>query len=43
MKGWGNWVRGIKVGTLCDEHWVVYTSDELLNTKSETTDVLYVD
>ena len=40
--GWGNWVMGIKEGTWCNEHWVLYTPDLLLNTTSETNDVLYV-
>ena len=32
---WVNWVRGIKVG-ICDEHWVLYVSDESLNPTPET-------
>lgn len=27
---------GIKEGTRSDEHWVLYTTDELLNSTSET-------
>ena len=42
MGGWGNWVMGIKEGTWCDDHWVSYATDELLNTTFETNDVLYV-
>ena len=33
---------GIKKDTWCDEHWVLYATDELLNSTSETKDVLYV-
>ena len=33
---------GIKEGTCCDEHWVLYTTNESLNTTSKTNDVLYV-
>ena len=42
-KGWvGNkWVMGIKKGT-CDGHWVLYISDESLNSTPETTIVLYI-
>lgn len=36
---WGNGVMGFKEGTWYDEHWVLYTSDELLKTASETNDV----
>ena len=32
---------GIKEGT-CDEHWVLYTSDESLNSTSEINITLYV-
>ena len=42
VEGWGNWVMGIMEGTECDEHWVLYTTDESLNSTSETNDVLYV-
>ena len=38
---WGNWVMGIKKGMWCDEHWVLYATDESLNTTSNTNDVLY--
>ena len=37
-EGWGNGVTGVG-------HWrwcVLYTTDELLNTVSETNDILYV-
>ena len=30
------WVRGIKEGTCYDEHWVIYVSDESLNSTPET-------
>lgn len=33
---------GIKEGTWCDEHLGLYTTDKLLNTTSETNDVLNV-
>ena len=33
--GWAKWVMGIKEGT-CDEHWVLYVSDESLNSIPET-------
>ena len=32
---WDNWVMGIKEGT-CNEHWVLYVSDESLNSIHET-------
>lgn len=38
----GNWVLGIKEDTRCDEHWVFYATDELLNSTPETNDVLCV-
>lgn len=31
----------IKDGTQCDDQWVLYTTDESLNTISEINDVLY--
>ena len=39
--GWAKWMMGIKEDT-CDEHWVLYTSDELLNSTPETNIILYV-
>ena len=42
MGGWHNWVLGIKEVTLYDEHWVLYTTNKLLNTTCETNDVLYI-
>ena len=35
-------MMGIKEGTWCDEPWVLYATDKLLNTISETSDALYV-
>ena len=32
----------LKSSLLCDKHWVLHTTDELLNSTSETNDVLYV-
>ena len=42
MGRWGNWGMGIKEGTWCNEHWVLYATDESLNSTSETNKVLYV-
>ena len=33
---------GFKEGTCYDDHWVLYATDELLKSTSETNDVLYV-
>ena len=33
--GGARWVMGLKEGTVCDEHWVLYVSDEPLNSTSE--------
>jgi len=41
VKGWGNWVVGIKEDVCGDEHWVLYAASESLNTTSKI-DVLYV-
>ena len=40
MEGWDNQVMGIKEGTCGDEHWVLYTTSELLNITSKNNDVL---
>ena len=40
--GWARWGMGIKEGTCCDEHWVLYVSDESLNSTPETNIVLNV-
>ena len=39
---WARWVMGIKEGTCYNEHWVLYVSDESLNSTSETNIALYV-
>ena len=39
--GWAKWVMGIKEGT-CVEHWVLYGSDESLNSTPETSITVYV-
>ena len=41
---WGcaRWVIGIKEGTCCDEHWVLYVSDAPLNSTLETNTTLHV-
>ena len=41
MEGYG-WGMDIKEGTGCDEHWVLYVSDESLNSTPEMNIVLYV-
>jgi len=38
---WGGRVMAIKEGTCCDEHWVLYMTNELLNTTTKTYDILY--
>ena len=40
MEG-GGWVMGIKEGTYCDEHWVLYVRN-LQNTTPETNIIIYV-
>ena len=42
MGGWAKCVMGIKEGTCWDEHWVLYVSDESLNSTPETIITLYV-
>ena len=45
-RGVGDWaspVMGIKEGTYCMEHWVLYTNGESWNTTTKTKDVLYGD
>ena len=37
----GNRVMGIKEGKYCNEDWVLYVTNESLNTTSKTNDVLY--
>ena len=44
--GWGEWdrlVMGIKEGTYCMVHWVLYETNESWNFTSKTRDVLYGD
>ena len=40
--GWAKWVMGIKEGMSYDEHWVLYVSDESLNSTPKTNITLYV-
>ena len=41
QREWVKWVMGIKEGT-CGEHWVLYVSDESLNSTCKTNITLYV-
>ena len=38
---WVRWVMSIKEGT-CDEHWVLYVSDESLSSTPETNFIICV-
>ena len=38
--GWARWVKGIKEGT-CAVHWLLYVSDESMNSTPETNIALY--
>ena len=40
---WDGPVMGIKEGTYCMQHWVLYANNESWNTTSKTKDVLYDD
>ena len=40
---WDRLVMGIKEGTYCMVHWVLYASSELWNFTSKTGDVLHGD
>lgn len=40
-RGGGNRVLGIEEGICGDEHWVLYITNESLNTASKINDVLY--
>ena len=40
---WDRLVMGSKKGTYCMVHWVLYATNESLNSTSETRDVLYGD
>ena len=42
MGSWARWLMGMKEGT-CDEHWVLYVSDESLNSTPEINIALYFD
>lgn len=45
MEGGGGWARmgmGIKEGACCDQHWVLYVSEESLNLALETNITLQV-
>ena len=45
-RGVGDWdrpVMGIKEGTYCRVHWVLYTTNQSSNFTTETRDVLYGD
>ena len=35
--GWGNWLMDIKEGPCCHEHWVLYATDESLNSTPKLT------
>ena len=41
-RGWAGWGMGMKEGTCYDESWVLYVSDESLDSTSETHIALYV-
>ena len=41
-EGWTKWVMGIKEGIYGDEHWVLYVSDESINSTPEINITLYV-
>ena len=43
VEGWFSPVMGIKEGTNCMEHWVLYANNESWNTTSKTNDALYGD
>ena len=43
LGGWDRLVMGIKEGTYCMEHWVLYANNESWNIISKTKDVLYGD
>ena len=40
--GCAKWVMGMKEGTCWDEYWVLYVSDESVNSTPETNTTLYV-
>lgn len=41
MGGSVKWVMGLKEGTCCDEHLVLYINDESLSSTPETNTMLY--
>ena len=41
-EGWGNWVMDIGEGMCCNEHWVLYKTDESQTCTPETNNTLYV-
>ena len=43
VREWDRMVMGIKGGTYCMEHWVLYANNESWNTALETKDILYGD
>lgn len=43
LGGWVSLVMGIKEGTDCMEHWVLYANSESWTTTSKTNVVLYGD
>ena len=40
--GWSRWVMGIKEGNCFDDQWLLYVSDEPLNSTPETNIALHV-
>ena len=40
--GWAKWVMGRKECTCWDEHWMLYVSDEALNSTPEIIITIYV-
>ena len=41
-KGWARWVMDMKEGTCYGDHWVLYVSDESVNSIPETSITLCV-
>ena len=42
LGGQGHWVMGTKEGTSWTERWVLYATDESLDSTSETNNTFYV-
>ena len=42
VEGWAKWVMGIKEGTCWDKHWVLYVSNQSLNSIPEIIITIYV-